>query len=584
MIEAKNINKIIIGFVVIAVLFTSIFTVNPGLLGIKAAAADPAYAAKLFPEDGIVTIDIKADPEKWSEMLENATAEEYIPCDITINGETFYSVGIRPKGNSSLSMVARDENTDRFSFKIKMDKYVEGQNYYGLSKFVLNNMQGDATYMKEYLSYDMFKTLGVNTPLYAYADISLNGEPWGFYLAIESVEEDFAQRTYGADYGMLYKPESQDMGGGQKPAGQKANAAGAQKTDGKEDKAHVSQNTDAQRSNNNQPPGGMPGGPAGGGDGMPGGFAHGNNDGASGGAIDRNNRLPDMPDRGGNKMNGGFGGGMNGGSGGASLVYTDDDPNSYGQIFDNAVFKADDADKKKIIAALKALSTGQKLKDYVDTDEVLRYFAVNTAMVNLDSYICSFQHNYYLYEKDGKISILPWDLNLSFAGFQSRSAENAVNFPIDTPVSGVELSQRPLIGSLIAKQEYKEVYHDYLQKVVDEYFNSGHFDETISKLDSLIGEHVKNDASAFYTYDQYKAAVQTLKQYGALRAKSIQGQLDGTVPSTSEAQTTNPDQLIDASGITMSTMGSQGNGGGVDKGSAFRNRQQQPAKEAPQQP
>lgn len=521
MITNQNINKIIIVLVVIAVTATSIIMANPKWLAIPAASASPEYADKLFPEDGIVSIGISVDLDQWNDMISNAEAEEYISCELTINGETFKSVGIRPKGNSSLSMVARDEDSDRFSFKIKMDEYVDGQTFYGLNKFVLNNMQGDATYMKEYLSYDLFKTMGVTTPLYAYADISVNEKPWGFYLAIESEESSFAERNYGVDHGMLYKPEGQEMGGG---AG---GGAGM------------------------KPPGGAGGGP-----GMkpPGGTGQGK-----------------MPDKAAHEMPGGAppdNAAVSGG--GADLVYTDDDADSYSQIFENAVFKTDPEDQQRVITALKALSTGEDLEQYVDIDEVLRYFAVNTALVNLDSYICSFKHNYYLYEEDGRISILPWDLNLSFAGFQSRSAESAVNFPIDTPVSGVELSQRPLIGNLLEKKEYQELYHKYLNRIVEEYFNSGQFDKTIEKLDALIGDHVKNDPSAFFTYDQYTAAVKTLKAFGKLRAQSIQGQLSGAVPATTEDQSAHPDELIDASAITMSTMGTQGNGGGLDKGSAFR--------------
>lgn len=44
--------------------------------------------------------------------------------------------------------------------------------------------------------------------------ITVNGEEWGLYLAVEGVEESFLQRNYGKDYGELYKPDSTNMGGG----------------------------------------------------------------------------------------------------------------------------------------------------------------------------------------------------------------------------------------------------------------------------------------------------------------------------------------------------------------------------------
>lgn len=49
------------------------------------------------------------------------------------------NVGIRPKGNSSLSMVASDDKTDRFSLKIDFGEYVDGQTYHGIRKLALNN-------------------------------------------------------------------------------------------------------------------------------------------------------------------------------------------------------------------------------------------------------------------------------------------------------------------------------------------------------------------------------------------------------------------------------------------------------------
>ena len=84
-------------------------------------------------------------------------------------------------------------------------------------------------------------------------------------------------------------------------------------------------------------------------------------------------------------------------------------------------------------------------------------------LVNLDSYVSSMKHNYYLYENNGQISILPWDFNLAFAGFQSNSASSAVNFPIDTPVQGVDLSERPLLGKLLEVEEYSPVSYTHLR-------------------------------------------------------------------------------------------------------------------------
>ena len=84
---------------------------------------------------------------------------------------------------------------------------------------------------------------------------------------------------------------------------------------------------------------------------------------------------------------------------------------------------------------IKNLNEGTDLEKYLDVDEILRYFAVNTFLVNLDSYAGSMKHNYYLYEENDIFQILPWDFNLSFAGFQMNDGKKAINFPIDSPVT-----------------------------------------------------------------------------------------------------------------------------------------------------
>ena len=83
--------------------------------------------------------------------------------------------------------------------------------------------------MKEAVVYDMYRYLDTDASLYNYAKISLNGEYWGVYLALEAVEESFLLRNYGTQDGKLYKPDSMDMGGN---ADRKALPEGQEPPDG----------------------------------------------------------------------------------------------------------------------------------------------------------------------------------------------------------------------------------------------------------------------------------------------------------------------------------------------------------------
>ena len=91
------------------------------------------------------------------------------------------------------------------------------------------------------------------------------------------------------------------------------------------------------------------------------------------------------------------------------------------------------------------------LEKVLDVDEVLRFLAVSVVLVHLDNYI-GMGHNYYLYEDGGRFSIIPWDLNMTFGGFDSGLVEEQLlNFYIDEPTSAA-VDQYPLVEQLITSR------------------------------------------------------------------------------------------------------------------------------------
>lgn len=80
-------------------------------------------------------------------------------------------------------------------------------------------------------------------------------------------------------------------------------------------------------------------------------------------------------------------------------------------------------------------------------------------------------------------------------------------------------------------------------------------------LDSRVATK-EHDPTAFYTADEHTEAVEMLKTVIERRAESILGQLDGTIPSTTDGQQADSSTLVDASNLDLSIMGSQFGGGG----------------------
>lgn len=439
---------------VLAVLFLS-----AEQLGIRAASSAPEYSRRLFDDSYVHTLDIRIGD--WDAFLAAATEENYTECDVEIDGEVFSSVGLRAKGNNSLRLV-NEYGLERYSLKIEFDHFQDGNTYYGLDKLSLDSSYQDNSYMKNYLAYDMMDYMGVPSPLCSYVWVTVNGEDWGLFLAVEEPEEAFARRNYGADHGKLYKPDYRSL---------------------------EAENRDV------------------------------------------------------------------------ALQYTTEDPADYDNIFRNAKFESNAEDQARLIGALKTLSEGTDLESAVNVDEVLRYFAVQVFVVNLDSYLGRTGHNYFLYKEDGIISMLPWDYNLAFATYSLgmpdpvNDAELYVNYPIDTPASGEIMTNRPLYHNLMKNDEYFAKYHAYFDQFIREYFESGYFVKKTAETAKMISPYVKKDPTAFCSYEDHLTAVRTITDFCMLRAESVRGQLSGTIPSTIRGQQEDTESRVDASEVWLPDMG-----------------------------
>ena len=523
----KHIDKICCVVLALTLIITVLF-MNGEKIGIQKALSVMKYESTLFDTSKVHTIDIVMDD--WEEFTDNCRSEEYYDCTVVIDNEAFKNVAIRGKGNTSLSSVTND----RYSYKIEFDHYDSTNTYHGLDKLCLNNVIQDNTYMKDYLTYQMMRDMGAASPLCSFVYITINGQDWGLYLAVEAIEESFLQRNYGKDYGELYKPDTLNMGGGRGNGGDFNMDDFLNKSDSKN-------SSDGNKGNRNngsfdfsQIPDGMT---------PPSGID---------GSFDFSQMKDNMP--------GGFGGfGM--GSSEVKLQYNDDNISSYSSIFDSAKTDITKADKTRLIESLKKLSNGEDLENTVDIEAVIKYFVVHNFVVNADSYTGSMIHNYYLYEKDGQLQMLPWDYNLAFGSFMSSGdATSSVNDPIDTPLSVNGSGDRPMIDWIFRNEEYTELYHQYFSEFIAEYFENGYFEEMIDSTIEMISPYVEKDPTKFCTYDGFLKGAETLKQFCLLRSESVSGQLDGKIGSTSATQ--EKDTLVDASHIKTSDMGSMGGGMG----------------------
>ncbi|HYF66398.1 MAG TPA: CotH kinase family protein [Herpetosiphonaceae bacterium] len=220
--------------------------------------AEPNYAV-VFPQDKVNQITITIDAASWEAMQANMTdllgepgsrgdpggmgmqppeggqmpaipegglaggmpggdivAENpmWVAADITFAGQTWTSVGVRYKGNSSL-MSGWNSGTGKLPFKLDFDQFedtvpaVENQRFYGFKQLSLSNNSGDATGMRETIAYDLMESSGLIAAETAAVEVLLDhgGGPQslGLYTLVEVVDDTAIERALGDDSGNIYE-------------------------------------------------------------------------------------------------------------------------------------------------------------------------------------------------------------------------------------------------------------------------------------------------------------------------------------------------------------------------------------------
>jgi spore coat protein H len=139
----------------------------------------------------------------------------YVPCTISYQGKQWWFVGIRCKGNSSLSNAWRSSSY-KFPFRLNFDKFedehpeIKNQRFYGFDNISLSNNITDKSFMRQKIAMDSFNEGGVPAPMtcymQVYIDKGVGPEYFGLYTITEIIDYPFLNRTYGSSAGNLYKP------------------------------------------------------------------------------------------------------------------------------------------------------------------------------------------------------------------------------------------------------------------------------------------------------------------------------------------------------------------------------------------
>ena len=126
---------------------------------------------------------LKANYEQNADPFDT---KPYLMGKVTIDGEEVDSVGVRFKGFTSYPY-----DSDKKPIKIDFNEFVPGKRYDGLRKLNLNNSTGDPSMQRDFVCYDLMRSIGVKAPRVSFSKVYFNDVYWGLYQTIEQVDQEF---------------------------------------------------------------------------------------------------------------------------------------------------------------------------------------------------------------------------------------------------------------------------------------------------------------------------------------------------------------------------------------------------------
>ncbi|MFN0036395.1 MAG: CotH kinase family protein [Saprospiraceae bacterium] len=151
-----------------------------------------------------------AQPDYWQQLKNNYPSKTDLPATMVVEGDTFFNVGVRFKGQTSYSQT---QNSDKKSFNITMDYAVAGQDLDGYSTLNLNNCFEDASFMRE-VSYLHQIRRHIPAARANYVRLFINGTSWGIYPNVQQLDGDYLKEWFFSNDGTRWRADRPAGGGG----------------------------------------------------------------------------------------------------------------------------------------------------------------------------------------------------------------------------------------------------------------------------------------------------------------------------------------------------------------------------------
>src|SRR5262249_50428101 len=165
------------------------------------ALAFPAIAQTFedFFNDNVlqeIRIDIK--PSDWANLKQHYLEDTYYPADFhwKFQGRDnpVKNIAIRSRGRGSRSPL-------KPNLRVDFNRIVPGQSLVGLGSCILKANNQDGTQLRERITFNLFRRMGLPASRQAHARLNINDDYQGLYLLTEDIAEEFITRFIGPPEG-----------------------------------------------------------------------------------------------------------------------------------------------------------------------------------------------------------------------------------------------------------------------------------------------------------------------------------------------------------------------------------------------
>lgn len=165
------------------------------------APEEPEDVPDILFEEGQVlplSLELERDAE-W-----DVTRGDWGTASLVYEDRT-WTVAIRIKGSSTVT-----DFSDKPSLIVDVNRVVLDQEFMGHKRFNLHNQIIDPSMMSEVMSYRYLRDAGLPASRAGFVRLTINGEDYGLYTAVEAINDDFLERWFADPNGNLYENGWQD--------------------------------------------------------------------------------------------------------------------------------------------------------------------------------------------------------------------------------------------------------------------------------------------------------------------------------------------------------------------------------------